>query len=74
MDVLLSTAQQWASACVRRLRRVESTPLKNGFFTLVLPAACARSKLFNTQATLAKFFVRVASRAVASRVEGLVCC
>ena len=71
MDLLCSTAQQWALACVRRLRRVESTPLKNGFFTHVFSSCgCATSELVNTQATLAKLFVRGASRAVASRAEG----
>ena len=68
MDVLCSTAQQWALACIRRLRRVESTPVKHGFFTYFSCGGCSTSELFNTQATLAKLFVRGASRAVASRV------
>ena len=68
MDVLCSTAQQWGLACVRRLRRVESTPLKNGFFTHCFLRRLLDVRVVNTQAsTLAKLFVRRASRTVASR-------
>ena len=69
MDVLCSTAQQWALACTRRLRRdayARRQRQKTGFSRFFLAGGCSTSELFNTQATLAKLFVRGASRAVAS--------
>ena len=79
MDVLCSTAQQWALACIRRLRRdayARRHRQKTGFSRIVcivfLAGSRSTSELFNTQVTLAKLFVRGASRAGASRVEGLV--
>ena len=56
MDVLCSTA----------MRTRVDTGKKTGFSRFFLAGGCSTSELFNTQATLAKLFVRGASRAVAS--------
>ena len=56
MDVLCSTA----------MRTRVDTGKKRVFHAFFLAGGCSTSELFNTQATLAKLFVRGASRAVAS--------
>ena len=60
MDVLCSTA----------MRTRVDTGKKRVFHAFFLAGGCSTSELFNTQATLAKLFVRGASRAVASRAKG----
>ena len=63
----------WSVSDVSAATRTRVNTEKRVFHALSLAVGCSTSELFNTQATLTKLFVRGASRAVASRVEGLVC-